>query len=88
MFVKGDIVIGLPGNGYRITGHNAVCKVMSIIDEKMMRVKLVETKANFVSSNANPVGVEFKVRQKGFILQSGRTNQMAARLLHKGDAFG
>lgn len=89
MFKKGDIVIGLPDNDYRVTGHGSISEVLEIHQNGRMLVRVIRTGNPYVNGDygAKYVGQIYVVKCSGFVLEKGNVNQVVVGLLRKGDVF-
>lgn len=67
-FKVGDIVVGLPGNGYNFTGEGSICKVINYKTDWIMSVEVIKP-ANPSPSRNRHIGEKYPVTCEGFKLQ-------------------
>lgn len=86
MLKAGDKVVGKPDIPYRITSEGSVCKVLSVFDNGMMVVKLLQPGKKSASERDIQRAIKsahgFSVEQSDFLpTESG--NKSLLSLLHK-----
>lgn len=70
-FKVGDIVVGLPGNGYNFTGEGSICKVKQCWGDDMIRVEVIVPTRPDKARDLH-IGMTYPVECVGFKLKKER----------------